>query len=125
SGTDRKIRLGVDPSSYDSVQQAIAEIDRRIAEMRKVPIEADLDEDQLRDLRGRLTEWLDTTSITLKVNDDVEGWKAAANRLRQIIRARTARSEEHTSELQSREKLACRLLHEKKQETDLPHTAEL
>src|SRR5690606_41112128 len=90
SGTDRKIRLGVDPSSYDSVQQAIAEIDRHIAEMRKVLIEADLDEDQLRDLRGRLTEWLDTTSITLKVNDDVEGWKAAANRLRQIISERTA-----------------------------------
>src|SRR5690606_41798384 len=30
------------------------------------------------------------------------------------VRQRAARSEEHTSELQSREKLVCRLLHEKK-----------
>src|SRR5690606_6984676 len=35
-------------------------------------------------------------------------------RIREIVAERTARSEEHTSELQSRENLVCRLLLEKK-----------
>src|SRR3712207_6953527 len=38
------------------------------------------------------------------------------------VRARTLRSEEHTSELQSRQYLVCRLLLEKKNKTSYPHT---
>src|SRR5690606_41128677 len=40
----------------------------------------------------------------------------AGDRVRVVERAEVARSEEHTSELQSRENLVCRLLLEKKKE---------
>src|SRR3712207_8343618 len=39
-----------------------------------------------------------------------------------LVQARGLRSEEHTSELQSRQYLVCRLLLEKKQEAHLPPT---
>src|SRR5947209_14159071 len=46
----------------------------------------------------------------------------AVRRKRQYL-LRTARSEEHTSELQSRQYLVCRLLLEKKKKTNFPRRA--
>src|SRR3712207_8113411 len=43
-------------------------------------------------------------------------------RLREANRSRSARSEEHTSELQSRQYLVCRLLLEKKKQIDQYYT---
>src|SRR5690606_40577065 len=48
--------------------------------------------------------------------------RGARHRLRDLPCRTPSRSEEHTSELQSREKLVCRLLLEKKKE-DSRHTA--
>src|SRR5690606_23966408 len=49
-----------------------------------------------------------TADLTVPNDTTINAWLGSA----------TARSEEHTSELQSREKLVCRLLLEKKQNTD-------
>src|SRR5207302_7292779 len=55
----------------------------------------------------------------------VDPVRAAAVELRKIsAAARTGRSEEHTSELQSREKLVCRLLLEKNKEMEPPWTVD-
>src|SRR3712207_7379797 len=43
--------------------------------------------------------------------------------LRNLAEVRSLRSEEHTSELQSRQYLVCRLLLEKKKNNDLPRSA--
>src|SRR5690606_27839245 len=50
---------------------------------------------------------------------------SAANRKKRGIAAKTFRSEEHTSELQSRENLVCRLLLEKKKKTIATRSAQL
>src|SRR6266700_8412713 len=46
-------------------------------------------------------------------------WTPSAKPVRPTSRAKRARSEEHTSELQSRENLVCRLLLEKKKSNGL------
>src|SRR3712207_8357462 len=43
-----------------------------------------------------------------------DGWRRRGSRPRSVPRGTSARSEEHTSELQSRQYLVCRLLLEKK-----------
>src|SRR3712207_8496641 len=58
--------------------------------------------------RQRLMEGLDDISLTLTHVDDLEAYE----------RSRPGRSEEHTSELQSRQYLVCRLLLEKKNHED-------
>src|SRR5690606_22047766 len=45
-----------------------------------------------------------------------DGELKSLGEMRDVVRASSARSEEHTSELQSRENLVCRLLLEKKKE---------
>src|SRR5690606_8091672 len=52
---------------------------------------------------------------------DLAGARSRAARLRLGVGARPARSEEHTSELQSRENLVCRLLLEKKNNTRIKY----
>src|SRR2546428_6044798 len=51
-------------------------------------------------------------------------WRRAARGRRPCCRAATARSEEHTSELQSRSDLVCRLLLEKKKKVCYKSTAD-
>src|SRR5438034_10863751 len=50
----------------------------------------------------------------IRSGDGVFCFNFRADRMRQIVRALAARSEEHTSELQSHSDLVCRLLLEKK-----------
>src|SRR6266511_5315960 len=45
---------------------------------------------------------------------DAEGWEASGHNPLRMLNEADPRSEEHTSELQSRENLVCRLLLEKK-----------
>src|SRR3712207_8390126 len=57
----------------------------------------------------------DGVALRLRIRDDVRG----VQELAVVQRAHRARSEEHTSELQSRQYLVCRLLLEKKKNCTL------
>src|SRR5690606_41656944 len=56
------------------------------------------------------------------VRNDAEDLDVRHNALWRTSRSSASRSEEHTSELQSREKLVCRLLLEKKKKNAIPHS---
>src|SRR5690606_41595718 len=58
-----------------------------------------------------------TISPSLRISS-FEGTPWQTTLLMELLRANLKRSEEHTSELQSRENLVCRLLLEKKNNTD-------
>src|SRR3989442_12028577 len=67
--------------------------------------------------RSTLGSWPRTARKTsLRSSERWNGWPASPNR------CRLPRSEEHTSELQSRPHLVCRLLLEKKKTTNIENT---
>src|SRR5690606_28907033 len=68
---------------------------------------------------------VDTTADTIRIIDSIEQGRYAfivANVANNSVHKKNNRSEEHTSELQSRENLVCRLLLEKKKQKKNPST---
>src|SRR5438270_8409330 len=66
-----------------------------------------------------------STAITGSSNTGEALRAASLNAIDPAILNAISRSEEHTSELQSQSNLVCRLLLEKKKETELPHRRRL
>src|SRR5690606_39323357 len=64
------------------------------------------------------TSFASTTSCPMRQRNASTEWRASSADSRSKPSAQTRRSEEHTSELQSREKIVCRLLLEKKKVKD-------
>jgi len=84
-----KIDLEFDQSSYAEVRRAIDQVDAELDKLKdRVTVEVDLDEDSLRRARRELEARLDGTTTTLKINEDLDGWKKARDEVDRMLRER-------------------------------------
>src|SRR5699024_11782360 len=87
-----------------------------------LPISAKTTAEKLADLRLKIEEAQDPGSERAKAKRDAAGLTPPRVRIDELLDAGSFRSEEHTSELQSRFDLVCRLLLEKKKSQNTVRT---
>ena len=72
--------------NYEGMQEAIGEIDKRLEDIRKLRITTKLDESSLEAARADLLEMMKFADVTVKFNEDKQGYETVLSRIRAIQR---------------------------------------
>lgn len=85
SAKDQKLKLSYDPSTFSSVQQALAQVDRALDDLRAVKLEVDLDEASLEKAKAKLNKERLTADLGIRYDpDDIEDVRRALKQLDSI-----------------------------------------
>jgi hypothetical protein len=81
----RTVTIGY-TKNYDGLLGAIGEIDKRLEDIRKLKITTKLDDASLEATRSKLLTQLQTAPVTIKFNEDKEGYEKVLSRIKEIRR---------------------------------------
>ena len=83
----RTVTIGY-TKNYDGLLAAIGEIDKRLADVRKLKIETKLDDASLEATKAKLLEQAKSAPVTIKFNEDKEGYEKVLTRIKEIQKQR-------------------------------------
>jgi hypothetical protein len=72
--------------NYEGIRKAVADVDAMLEDVRKLKVETKLDEDSLAATKADLKAMLKFADVTIKFNEDKQGYETVLSRIKQIQR---------------------------------------